>query len=92
MIRFSDLFTCTVYLGSFSLAAVDRLGLSYNQISMVENGTLAMVPHLREIHLDNNALTSVPPGLPEHKYIQVNPPIPPRHTPRISLYKYDIKQ
>ncbi|XP_012679959.1 decorin [Clupea harengus] len=48
-----------------------KLGLSYNQISMVENGTLAMVPHLREIHLDNNALTSVPPGLPEHKYIQV---------------------
>lgn len=48
-----------------------RLGLSYNQISLVENGTLANVPHLRELHLDNNALTVVPPGLSEHKYIQV---------------------
>lgn len=49
-----------------------RLGLSYNQISSVENGTLANAPHLRELHLDNNALTSVPPGLPDHKYIQVH--------------------
>lgn len=48
-----------------------RLGLSYNEISSVENGTLANVPHLRELHLDNNALTTVPPGLPDHKYIQV---------------------
>lgn len=48
-----------------------RLGLSYNEISSVENGTLANVPHLRELHLDNNALTVVPPGLSEHKYIQV---------------------
>ncbi|MEQ2218701.1 hypothetical protein XENOCAPTIV_006983, partial [Xenoophorus captivus] len=47
------------------------LGLSYNEISSVENGSLANVPHLRELHLDNNALTSVPPGLPDHKYIQV---------------------
>lgn len=49
-----------------------RLGLSYNDISSVENGTLANVPHLRELHLDNNALTSVPPGLSDHKYIQVH--------------------
>ena len=49
-----------------------RLGLSYNEISSVENGTLANVPHLRELHLDNNALTSVPPGLSDHKYIQVH--------------------
>ncbi|KAJ3612531.1 hypothetical protein NHX12_020803 [Muraenolepis orangiensis] len=48
-----------------------KLGLGYNEISMVENGTLANVPHMRELHLDNNALTGVPPGLPEHKYIQV---------------------
>lgn len=48
-----------------------RLGLSYNAIGSVENGSLANVPHLRELHLDNNALTSVPPGLPDHKYIQV---------------------
>ncbi|GAA6071045.1 decorin-like [Tachysurus ichikawai] len=30
-----------------------------------------MMPHLRELHLDHNALTSVPAGLPDHKYIQV---------------------
>lgn len=49
-----------------------RLGLSDNEISFVENGTMANVPHLRELHLDNNALTSVPPGLSDHKYIQVH--------------------
>lgn len=49
-----------------------RLGLSYNEISSVENSTLVNVPHLRELHLDNNALTSVPPGLSDHKYIQVH--------------------
>ena len=49
-----------------------RLGLSHNEISVVENGSLAMVPHLRELHLDTNALTAVPAGLPEHKYIQVS--------------------
>ncbi|XP_061107531.1 decorin [Conger conger] len=48
-----------------------KLGLSHNEISVVDNDTLTMVPHLRELHLDNNALTSVPPGLPDHKYIQV---------------------
>lgn len=48
-----------------------KLGLSFNEISVVENGTLAMMPHLRELHLDNNALTTVPAGLPDHKYIQV---------------------
>uniref|UniRef100_A0A4W5K3S0 Decorin n=1 Tax=Hucho hucho TaxID=62062 RepID=A0A4W5K3S0_9TELE len=55
------------FLSSFS----HLLGLSYNEISQVENGSLAMVPHLRELHLDNNALTTVPAGLPDHKYIQV---------------------
>lgn len=34
---------------------------------------MSNVPHLRELHLDNNALTSVPPGLADHKYIQVRP-------------------
>ncbi|XP_063073617.1 decorin [Engraulis encrasicolus] len=57
--------------GLKGLKNLAKLGLSYNQISSVENGTLGMVPHLREIHLDNNELTTVPPGLPEHKYIQV---------------------
>ena len=50
----------------------DRLGLGSNEISVVENGTLANIPHMRELHLDNNVLTAVPPGLPEHKYIQVH--------------------
>lgn len=64
---FSHTFPCLIVVFLF----LHRLGLSYNEISSVENGTLANVPHLRELHLDNNALTSVPPGLPDHKYIQV---------------------
>ncbi|KAF7693836.1 hypothetical protein HF521_007589 [Silurus meridionalis] len=48
-----------------------KLGLSNNEISVVENGTMGMMPHLRELHLDHNVLTSVPAGFPEHKYIQV---------------------
>ncbi|KAL7982545.1 hypothetical protein Chor_010143 [Crotalus horridus] len=47
------------------------LGLSYNRIASVENGSLTNVPHLRELHLDNNELAKVPAGLGEHKYIQV---------------------
>ncbi|KAJ8245304.1 hypothetical protein GJAV_G00269360 [Gymnothorax javanicus] len=53
------------------LKILAKLGLSDNEISVVENGTMLNMPHLRELHLDNNALTSVPPGLPEHKYIKV---------------------
>lgn len=48
-----------------------RLGLSFNSISSVENGSLNNVPHLRELHLNNNELVRVPSGLGEHKYIQV---------------------
>lgn len=48
-----------------------KLGLSFNSISAVDNGSLANTPHLRELHLDNNKLTKVPGGLAEHKYIQV---------------------
>ncbi|KAJ8381624.1 hypothetical protein SKAU_G00024020 [Synaphobranchus kaupii] len=53
------------------LNSLAKLGLSHNEISIVDNGTMAMVPHLREFHLDHNVLTSVPSGLPDHKYIQV---------------------
>lgn len=56
--------TCTM----FSLC---RLGLSFNNIVNVDNGSLANVPHLRELHLNNNELGKVPGGLGEHKYIQV---------------------
>ncbi|XP_006004204.1 decorin [Latimeria chalumnae] len=48
-----------------------KLGLSFNSINAVDNGSLDNVPHLRELHLDTNELVSVPPGLPDHKYIQV---------------------
>lgn len=51
---------------------VCRLGLSNNEIAVVENGTVAMMPHLRELHLEHNLLTSVPAGLSDHKYIQVS--------------------
>uniref|UniRef100_A0A674GCU6 Decorin n=1 Tax=Taeniopygia guttata TaxID=59729 RepID=A0A674GCU6_TAEGU len=45
--------------------------LSFNSISSVENGSLNNVPHLRELHLNNNELVRVPSGLGDHKYIQV---------------------
>lgn len=48
-----------------------KLGLSFNSITVVENGSLANVPHLRELHLDNNKLLRVPAGLADHKYVQV---------------------
>lgn len=64
---------------------VCRLGLSSNEISVVENGTLAMIPHLRELHLDHNALTSVPAGLPDHKYIQVSIDLHEIHVPQYNL-------
>uniref|UniRef100_F6Q8B1 Decorin n=1 Tax=Monodelphis domestica TaxID=13616 RepID=F6Q8B1_MONDO len=53
------------------LASLTKLGLSFNSISAVENGSLAHAPRLRELHLDNNKLIKVPGGLAEHKYIQV---------------------
>ncbi|NXS82480.1 PGS2 protein, partial [Erpornis zantholeuca] len=53
------------------LLSVLRLGLSFNSISSVENGSLNNVPHLRELHLNNNELVRVPSGLGDHKYIQV---------------------
>jgi len=55
----------------FCLGFFFRLGLSFNSISSVENGSLNNVPHLRELHLNNNELIRVPGGLGEHKYIQV---------------------
>lgn len=58
---------------AFISAFFCRLGLSFNSISAVDNGTLANTPHLRELHLDNNKLIKVPGGLAEHKYIQVRP-------------------
>ncbi|XP_017305654.1 asporin [Ictalurus punctatus] len=48
-----------------------RLGLAFNQIKFVENGSLAYIPKIREIHLDNNKLKNIPPGLNTLKYLQV---------------------
>nr|XP_058158900.1 decorin-like [Dasypus novemcinctus] len=48
-----------------------KLGLSFNSISAVDNGSLSNAPHLRELHLDNNKLVKVPAGLAEHKCIHV---------------------
>ncbi|KAI5093440.1 asporin [Silurus meridionalis] len=48
-----------------------RLGLGFNQIKFVENGSLAYISKVREIHLDNNKLKNIPPGLNTLKYLQV---------------------
>ncbi|XP_031795425.1 decorin isoform X3 [Sarcophilus harrisii] len=53
------------------LNSLTKLGLSFNSISAMDNGSLANTPRLRELHLDNNKLLKVPGGLAEHKYIQV---------------------
>ncbi|MEQ2227939.1 hypothetical protein ILYODFUR_003537 [Ilyodon furcidens] len=48
-----------------------RLGLGFNQIRSVENGSLASIPNIQEIHLDHNRLKKVPPGLASLRYLQV---------------------
>ncbi|MEQ2253678.1 hypothetical protein ILYODFUR_034795, partial [Ilyodon furcidens] len=47
------------------------LGLGFNHIRNIENGSLSFLPMLRELHLDNNRLKRVPQGLPSMKYLQV---------------------
>ncbi|MED6241862.1 hypothetical protein ATANTOWER_028810 [Ataeniobius toweri] len=50
---------------------LNRLGLGFNHIRNIENGSLSFLPMLRELHLDNNRLKRVPQGLPSMKYLQV---------------------
>ncbi|XP_077573890.1 biglycan b [Stigmatopora nigra] len=50
---------------------LNRLGLAFNHIRNIEGGSLAFVPRLRELHLDNNRLSAVPKGFPDMKYLQV---------------------
>lgn len=56
---------------SFNCLTSSRLGLGFNHIRNIENGSLDYLPRLRELHLDNNRLTRVPTGLPDMKYLQV---------------------
>lgn len=49
-----------------------RLGLGFNQIKFVENGSLAHLPFVSEIHLDHNRLKKVPPGLGSLRYLRVS--------------------
>ncbi|XP_077429412.1 asporin [Vanacampus margaritifer] len=50
---------------------LQRLSLGFNQIRFVENGSLAKLPNIREIHLDNNSLKKIPAGLSSLRYLQV---------------------
>ncbi|KAF4019508.1 hypothetical protein G4228_011300 [Cervus hanglu yarkandensis] len=50
---------------------LQRLGLGNNRITDIENGSLANIPRVREIHLENNKLKKVPSGLQELKYLQI---------------------
>ncbi|XP_026954131.1 asporin isoform X2 [Sagmatias obliquidens] len=50
---------------------LQRLGLGNNRITDIENGSLANIPRVREIHLENNKLKKIPSGLQELKYLQI---------------------
>lgn len=58
--------TCQIFFVNFC-----RLRLGFNQIKSVENGSFVSIPNVREIHLDNNRLRKVPPGLNSLRYLQV---------------------
>ncbi|CAF95744.1 unnamed protein product, partial [Tetraodon nigroviridis] len=48
-----------------------RLGLCFNQIKTVENGSFSSISNIREINLEHNRLKRVPPGLDHLSYLQV---------------------
>lgn len=68
---FTLMYECWPHFSLFRPFA-SRLGLGFNHIRNIENGSLDYLPRLRELHLDNNRLTRVPTGLPDLKYLQVS--------------------
>ncbi|XP_032898829.1 decorin-like [Amblyraja radiata] len=52
-----------------NLHSLIRLRLSSNKIRHFANVTIGHMPNLQDLHLDNNRLVAVPPGLPQHKNI-----------------------
>uniref|UniRef100_UPI00358F6D58 decorin-like n=1 Tax=Myxine glutinosa TaxID=7769 RepID=UPI00358F6D58 len=57
--------------GDFAnLVNLIRLGLSANEIETVDDEAFKDLKHVKEIHLDSNQLTAVPPGLPDLKKLQ----------------------
>ncbi|XP_051891035.1 decorin-like [Pristis pectinata] len=52
-----------------NLNTLIRLRLSSNRIRYFANRTLSHMPNLQDLHLDNNRLFAIPPGLPQHKNI-----------------------
>jgi len=53
------------------VVVVARLGLAYNHIRNIEDGSLAFLPRLIELHLEYNRLNRIPQGLQNMKYLQV---------------------
>ncbi|CAJ0915693.1 unnamed protein product [Ranitomeya imitator] len=62
---------CTVSTNNLLDVSDFRLGLGHNKIKEVENGSLAYIPKVREIHLENNKLKTVPAGISDLRYLQV---------------------
>uniref|UniRef100_UPI00398F8A32 decorin-like n=1 Tax=Pristiophorus japonicus TaxID=55135 RepID=UPI00398F8A32 len=52
-----------------NLSSLVRLRLSSNKIRYFANKTLSHMPKLQDLHLDNNRLFAIPPGLPQHRNI-----------------------
>lgn len=50
---------------------LNRLGLAHNHIRNIEDGSLAFLPKLLELHLENNRLSRIPQGLQNMKYLQM---------------------
>ncbi|XP_069798684.1 decorin-like [Narcine bancroftii] len=58
-----------------NLSTLTRLRLSSNKIRYFANMTLSHMPNLQDLHLDNNRLFAIPPGLSQHKNIMISLPL-----------------